>query len=271
MSPGVVITVHSYKGGTGKSLISTNLASIFARQGKSVCLVDFDLRAPSLDSTFKAEQKFWINDYLDGKCEPMDVLKDFSKEKGTRGRLFVALANPSMEAIRDIVTKNSKWEMRALRRLLSFKELLLTNLALDYVILDTSPGLSYSSTNAIAVADLVLVATTWDASDVAGTQGMVRELYDLLEKRAIVLMNKIPEQLVMSEEMRKRLTDQFKSAFRLPVIDLLPCYCDVLRLERATIISLEKPDHPFSRGLAEIAMKIEKLGAKPVPRTPVGA
>ena len=260
MNPGVVLAVHSYKGGTGKTLVSMNLASIFASQGKNVCLVDLDLRAPSLDATFTADGKHWVNDFLGGRCELMDLLKDFSKEKGTKGRLLVALANPSMEAIREVVTKDRKWEMRALRRLLSLKELLLKNLAMDYVILDTSPGLLYASINAIAAADLALVVTTWDASDVAGTQGMVGELYDLFEKRAIVLMNKIPEQLITNEEMRKRLTNQFKSAFKLPVIDLLPCYCDVLRQERSTIMALEKPKHPFSRGLVEIAGEIRKIG-----------
>jgi septum site-determining protein MinD len=258
MNPGIVLAVHSYKGGTGKSVISINLASIFASQGKDVCLVDLDLRAPSLDATFPAEGKYWINDFLDGRCEPMDLLKDFSREKGTKGRLFVVLANPSMDAIRDIITKDRRWEMRALRRLLSLKDLLLKKMAMDYVIFDTSPGLSYASINSVAAADLALVVTTWDASDVAGTQGMVGELYDLLEKRAIVLMNKIPEQLISNEEMRRRLTNQFKSAFKLPVMDLLPCYCDVLRMERASIIFLEKPEHPFSKGLVEVAGKIEK-------------
>jgi len=266
MNSGVVLAVHSYKGGTGKTLVSMNLASIFANQGKNVCLVDLDLRAPSLDATFAADGKHWVNDFLDDRCEPVDLLKDFSKEKGTQGRLLVGLANPSMEAIREIAIKDRKWEMRALRRLLSLKELLLKNFAMDYVILDTSPGLLYSSINAIAAADLALVVTTWDASDVAGTQGMVSELYDMLEKRTIVLMNKIPEQLITNEEMRKRLTNQFKNAFKLPVIDLLPCYCDVLRQERSTIMALEKPEHPFSRSLVEIAGRIGKIGEGPIPR-----
>lgn len=108
MNPGIVLTVHSYKGGTGKTLVSINLASIFASQGKNVCLVDLDLRAPSLDATFAADGKHWVNDFLDGGCEPMELLKDFSKEKGTKGRLLVGLANPSMEAIREVVTKDRK-------------------------------------------------------------------------------------------------------------------------------------------------------------------
>jgi len=268
LNPGAVLAVHSYKGGTGKTMISTNLAAILARQGKNVCLIDLDLRAPSLDATFAANGKHWINDFLSGTCEPMEVLKDFSKEKNTNGRLLVALANPSMDAIREIVTKDKRWEMGALRQLLSLKEFLTNNLAMDYVIMDTSPGLSYGSINAVAASDLVLVVSTWDASDITGTQGMIGELYDLLERRAIVIMNKIPEQLIAAEEMKERLADQFKRAFKLPVMDLLPCYCDILRQERATIMALDKPDHPFSKSLVEIVGKVEKAGEKPAPPLP---
>jgi septum site-determining protein MinD len=266
LNPGVVLAVHSYKGGTGKTLFSTNLAAILANHGKDVCLVDLDLRAPSLNTTFPGNGKYWINDFLSGTCEPMDLLKDFSKEKNTGGRFLVALANPSMEAIRDIMTKDKRWEMDALRRLLSLKEFLTKNQAMDYVILDMSPGLSYASINAVAAADLMLVISTWDASDIAGTQGMIGELYALFKKRAAtVIVNKIPEQLIMNEELKRRLADQFKKAFKLPIMDLLPCYCDVLIQERATIMALEKPDHPFSKGLVEIAKKVEGDRKKPAP------
>jgi len=259
MNPGTLLTVHSYKGGTGKSIISVNLATIFSREGNNVCLIDLDLRAPSLDKTFGADgRKFWINDFLDEKCEPSDILFDVSKVTKSKGRLFVALANPSMEAIREAVTKDRKWEMKALRRLVTLNEHLLEKMAMDYIIFDTNPGLSYASINAVAVADLVLVISTWDASDLAGAQGMVSELYSMLEKRAIVLMNKIPEQLLIDEAMRKRLIDQFKKAFKLPVIGLLPCDCGILRQERSTIMALEKPKHPFSLGLVEAAKYIRK-------------
>jgi len=259
LNQGTVITVHSYKGGTGKSIISTNLAAILSREGKNVCLIDLDLRAPSLDKTFGVEgRKFWINDFLDDRCEPSDILFDVSKGKKLKGKLFVALANPSMEAIRGGIALDRKREMMALRRLLMLKDHLLKKLAMDHVILDTSPGLSYASINAVTAADLVLVVATWDASDLAGAQGLVSELYSMLDKRTIVLMNKIPEQLFIDEATKRRLTDQFTTTFKLPVVDLLPCYCEVLRQERSTIMALERPKHPFSRALVEVANRIEK-------------
>jgi septum site-determining protein MinD len=256
---GVALAVHSYKGGTGKSLVSTNLAAIFASQGKKVCLIDLDLRAPSLNVAFNVrERKFWINDFLNDKCKAEEAVFSASV-KGLEGRLLLALANPSMDAIRDTVTKDKKWEMHALRKLVSLKNYLMENQGAGYVIFDTSPGVGYSSINAIAVSDVVLVVSTWDNSDASGTQGMINELYKLLEKKAVVLINKIPEQLLIDESTRKRLTEQFKSAFRLPIIDLLPCYCEVLRRERSSIITLEDPNHPFSKSLVRVAEQIQRI------------
>ena len=47
-----IIAVHSYKGGTGKTLMSTNLAAIFAMEKRKVSLFDMDFRAPSLHAIF---------------------------------------------------------------------------------------------------------------------------------------------------------------------------------------------------------------------------
>lgn len=266
MSPGIVLTVHSYKGGTGKSLISTNLASILASQGRNVALLDLDLRAPSLNATFGNDGNGWVNDFLDEECEANELFKDFSKEKGTKGKLAVALANSSVDIIRETVGKDRKWEMRALHRLLSLKEYLLKESGMDYVILDTSPGPHYASINAVAVADLVLVITTCDEADAAGTRGMVGELYNLLEKRATVLLNKVPEHLLMGTKNKEKLVSQFKRAFNLPLMNLLPCYCDVLEQERSRIMALEDPKHPFSRDLVKVARRIEETGKKISPR-----
>jgi Mrp family chromosome partitioning ATPase len=58
----LIIALHSYKGGTGKTLLSVNLATIFARMGKKVGLLDLDLRAPSIHSFFKNGSNYWVND-----------------------------------------------------------------------------------------------------------------------------------------------------------------------------------------------------------------
>ena len=183
---GKIIAVHSYKGGTGKTLMSINLATALVQRGKKVCLLDLDFRAPSLYAALKADgSEYWLNDYLNGVCEIKRVLIDSTEKSGLNGgRLLLGLANPNTEAIRDMTAKDRKWEMRALGRLLALKNSLLNDMELDYIIFDTSPGLQYSSINAIVSADIILVVTTQDASDVLGTRRMVQELYDLFDKKA---------------------------------------------------------------------------------------
>ncbi len=259
MSQGTVLTLHSYKGGTGKTFTATNLAAVLASEGKKVCIIDLDLRAPSLDKVFGADgRKFWVNDFLDGRCEAKDIIADFSDLVKNKGGLYVALANPSMGSIREAVTREKKWEMKALRRLIMLNEFLTDEMGIDYIIIDTNPGLSYSSINAVAAADMVLVVSSWDASDLSGAQSMVKELYGMLEKHAMVLMNKIPGSLLRDKAERKKMAEKLEAQFKLPVIDLLPCDCEIIREERSTIFALKKPSHPMAQSLVDIAHRVGK-------------
>ncbi|MEM2046020.1 MAG: P-loop NTPase, partial [Candidatus Bathyarchaeia archaeon] len=84
---GKMIAVHSYKGGTGKTLISTNLAAALAKQGEKVCLMDLDFRAPSLASLLGIENmKYWINDYLNGICDVEKTIMNMSHRIAVENR-----------------------------------------------------------------------------------------------------------------------------------------------------------------------------------------
>ena len=248
----MIITFHSYKGGTGKTLLSVNLAAILANRGKKVCLLDLDFSAPSLHAIFKtANFEYWLNDYLNGVCEIDLVLRDCSFGCVANGQLFVGLANPSSEAIRDIASKYKKWEMESLGRLFSLKESLLEKLNFDYIIFDTSPGLQYSSINAVASADVVLVVTTLDKSDMKGTQRMIRDLYELFERKTVVVFNKVPFDLLPLENLEKKLC-----LLQKPVVGAVPCSCDILETKEYFLAS-KKPNHVFTKTLQKIAAKIE--------------
>jgi septum site-determining protein MinD len=258
MALGKIVAVHSYKGGTGKTLLSVNLAATFAERGKKVCLFDLDFRAPSLSTILKVEKaEHWLNDYLNGVCEIDKVLIDLSDRVHNGGKLFIGLANPATEAIRDMSAKDRKWEMRALGRLLALRTCLLDDKGLDYLILDTSPGLQYSSINAIVSADLVLVATTFDRSDVDGTRRMLRELYDLFEKKTEVILNKVLD--ISSRTGKDEVQTKLKDIYQVPLLGVIPCFCDVLKAEGGVVFAQEKPDHPFTKILDEMANKIDLI------------
>jgi len=255
---GKIIAVHSYKGGTGKTLLSINLAATFAKHGKKVCLFDLDFRAPSLSTLLKIDKAdYWLNDYLNGVCEINKVLIDLSHIIDNSGQLVVGLANPATEAIRDMSAKDRKWEMHSLGRLLALKTSILGENGFDYLVCDTSPGLQYSSINAVVSADLVLVATTFDRSDVDGTKRMLRELYDLFEKKTEIVLNKVLDGALKIDKEETKA--KMKDAYQVPLLGVVPCFCDVLKAEGRVIFAQDKPDHPFSRLLNEMTIKIEGL------------
>ena len=255
----MIIALHSYKGGTGKTLLSVSLAILLAKMGKKVCLLDLDLRAPSLSSVFKNGSNYWVNDYLSKCCEIEKVLVECTPKDVSRGKLLVGLANPSIEAIR---------EMEALGRLVSLKTSLLNDMHLDCVVLDTSPGLNYSSINAIISADIVLVVTSTDKSDVEGTQRMLHELYELFDKKTGIIMNSVPvEHLALKPPENNSVKLE---THQLPVVGVIPCFCDVRNAGGSCLFVTEKPNHPFTKTLQEIATTLSvKMGnaakTKPEP------
>src|SRR3989304_8663835 len=197
----------------------------------------------------------WLNDYLNGACDINKVIMDFSSRISGDGKFFVGLANPATEAIRDMSAKDRKWEMRALGRLLSLRNALLNDGKFDYVIFDTSPGLQYSSINAIVTADLVVVATTSDRSDVDGTRRMLHGLYSLFEKKTGLVLNKGLDSA--SKSKKEEMHSKVKNIYQVPMLGLVPCFCEILRAEGNLIFVQDKPDHPFTKILDEMAKKIE--------------
>jgi MinD-like ATPase involved in chromosome partitioning or flagellar assembly len=250
----LIVAVHSYKGGTGKTLLSANLATIFAAKGKKTCLLDMDFRAPSLYSLFKMkEPKYWLNDYLNGDCCPKDVLQACgSVELGTES-MFVAFANPSIRAFREMASKDKRWEMEALSRLFSFRDSLFNELGFDVLILDTSPGLQYSSVNAVVVADVALVVTTMDESDLQGTQMMLYGLYEHFEKKTLVVMNKVPDGLKRSQRVK-----DFHEVLGVQVVfsECIGCSCDLPLSEDPCFFACHKQKHQFSRTLERVVSEI---------------
>ncbi|MBN1244429.1 MinD/ParA family protein [Candidatus Bathyarchaeota archaeon] len=261
----MIIALHSYKGGTGKTLLSVNLATLFAKMGKRVCLLDLDLRAPSIHSIFKNETQYWVNDYLSKACKIENILSDCTSKDVAEGKLLVGLANPSTDAIREMEAKDRKWEMEALGRLFALKTSLLNEMQLDYVFFDTSPGLQYSSINAIVSADIVLVVMSPDKSDFEGTRRMMRDLYELFEKKTGIIINKIPFEYFSAENQNNSIK---LATHQLPIVGVVPCSCDILAAGGKCLFASEKPDHPFTKTLQEIATNLAFMMNYPARATP---
>jgi MinD-like ATPase involved in chromosome partitioning or flagellar assembly len=256
------ISIHSLRGGTGKTVIATNLAAIYAIKGLNVALLDLDFQAPTLVDVFSNgitdPVRHWLNDFLGGRCKAEQALTDVSKAYGLKGKLLLGLANPAIEAIRNMMEKSRAWEVTAVKRLFSLRSALFDDMDIDYCIMDTSPGVQYTSINAVVSSDNSVVVTTLDSLELKGLENMLVELYDAFAKRTVVLINKaFPETRVWSSDKQKSLISKMEKVLKHPVIGVIPCYCDVLQAKRTSLLAVEKPNNPFVRNLEAVAEKLE--------------
>jgi len=249
---------HSYKGGTGKTSIVVNLGALYAKRGANVCLLDYDFRAPSLNVLFKAKPDHWLNDYLDGNCGIVDTLVDESKRFNLPGKLWVGFSNPSLEALKDIMIKDRKWEVKALTKTLAGKKEIIENKQIDYLLFDTSPGAQYSSINALAGADLVSLVMKADEFDLEGTKELSKGVYEALGRKSGVLLNKIPMEQIAAGGGAEKFGKQIESDVGLPLLGVIPCMCELMAMGGKTIYTLEKPDHTFTRCITEISETLKK-------------
>ena len=267
MSKGKTLAFHSYKGGTGKTTLITNLAASLAKDGKRVCLLDFDLYAPSLATYFRKKSNYYLYDVLNGNVDISEILIDVSSELELSGKLFLGLSSPNKEDVQEIEIRHDlKWQLKAVRRFLSAKKSLIEDYDLDYIFLDTGPGIRYWSINTLATADILLLTMKISDMDIEGTKKMTTDIYDSLKKFGLeyyILLNKVPGAAPIEdagwEENEFTLIEELETDMNTKVIGSIPCYCDIQFNRHEFLFSIKKPSHPFSKKVIELSKIIEKL------------
>jgi chromosome partitioning protein len=267
LAPKKTIALHSYKGGTGKTTLITNIAAHFAATGLNVCLLDFDVYAPSLATYFKKKPAACLNDLLNGQAEIVDILVDLQSEIGLKGKFLVGFSSAQKEDIQEIELKrDSKWQLVALKRFLAAKKELFEKHQLDYLFLDTSPGIRYWSINALATADYLFLLMKDSDMDIEGTRKMINDIYDSLSRfgsKYYVILNKVPgasTNLTSSTPLdEKAWIAELERVVGAQVVGAIPCYCDIQFSRHEFLFSIRQPDHPFSTRLNGLSEAIKTL------------
>ena len=275
MTRGFTIAFHSYKGGTGKTTLISNLASLFALEGMNVGLLDFDLYAPSLTMYFEKKPDAYVNNLLRGDLDEekgqvnvAPMLVDMSSELKLKGKLLLAFSNPQKSEIDDIEFRHSdKWQNQALKRFQSAKNRLFEEYNLDYLFLDTSPGIRSWSINTLATAKMLFLVMKASDMDIKGTKEMIKDIYNQFiryGKSKYIILNKVPDmtnskrfggdltELTWSGELQKDIGTQ--------VVGSVPCCCDIQFSRHEFLYAVKHPEHPFSRRVADLAERIAGLG-----------
>jgi len=222
-----ILSLHSFKGGVGKTFIAVNLAYMLSRKRK-VCMVDLDLLAPSLYSFF--EEKKYINDFLYRGADLSKCLVSVSD------KLSAVLASPNPEDIKRELRKSDKDELRTLEKLLSLRKL-----DFDYLILDTHPGLSYSSINSLVLSDVIFLVLRPDKIDIDGTSSMLK-IIENISKPVYGIINR---------------DDGRELKLPIEIVARIPCSCEVTMDEPFFVESFK--DHPVTSSIKELTSFVLKL------------
>jgi chromosome partitioning protein len=286
------IAIHSYKGGTGKTTIAANTAALLVKAGKKVALLDLDIYAPSLHSYFKITPKKWINDFLDNNATIEETLVDVTEsvynEKTSSGKFYLGFSNPNRDAIFKFeISNGTEYWKKQFRKLVFLREQMITKMYMDYIIIDTSPGIRHWSINALSIADKLILTMKMDDLDIEGTKKLLYEIYTTFIKFgaiSYILMNRIsgyciPTTWVNSQEEKiNSMHSHFEQTGNNPIemqnpqdvlkglqevtgvkyLTPLPCYCDIQFSSREFLTVVNNPHHPFSKNLQIIINEIIK-------------
>lgn len=255
------ISIHSFRGGTGKSNTTANLAVLLARGGSRVGVIDTDIHSPGIHVVFsRSPQSFThsLNDYLWGRCPIEKAAYDVTATSvGAAGptdgpggpRIFLIPSSIKTGEIARILREG--YDVARLND--GFTELKQA-LALDYLLIDTHPGVNEETLLSIAISDAFVLILRPDNQDFQGTAVTVELARKLAVERILVVLNKVP--VAMDRELLKM---QVEDAYRSPVVGMLPLCQEMAELASGGLFVNRFPDHSLTRELTQVAERLKSF------------
>jgi len=248
-----IVSIHSLRGGTGKSNTTANLAAIVARYGYRVGMVDTDIQSPGIHVLFgftEERMHYSLNDYLWGRClieeaayDVSSVLKETNNKKGS---LYLI---PSSIKARDITkVLREGFDFGLLND--GFQELI-DKLNLDYLFIDTHPGLNEETLLSITISDILVLILRPDRQDFQGTAVTVEVARKLEVPKMLLVVNKALPILDFES-----LQQQVEKTYNAKVAGILPHSEDMMELASTDLFCLRFPNHPFSKVMDNVAKQI---------------
>ena len=254
---GKIVSIHSFRGGTGKSNMTANLAAQAAIQGSRAAVVDTDIQSPGVHVLFgldEAHMGATLNEYLRGEHTIQEIAHRVGSDS-TSGPGCKQLAGKDLWLIPSSI--NGMEISRVLREGYDVNLLnkglnsLHKELKLDYLFIDTHPGLNEETLLSIAISDVLVIIMRPDQQDFQGTAVTVDIARSLDVPALYLVVNK-----ALTRYNFPQMKETIQKTYNAPVAGILPLSEDMIDLGSADIFSLRYPDHPWSQTLKEIAQTI---------------
>jgi MinD-like ATPase involved in chromosome partitioning or flagellar assembly len=246
-----IFSVHSFRGGTGKSNTSANMAAMLAAKGKRVGVVDTDILSPGIHILFKLDEastKLTLNDYLWGKCNIEEVAYDMTDKLDAKvpGKIFLIPSSVKPGDIARILREG--YDVGLLN---DGYQRLIEKLKLDVLVIDTHPGLNEETLLSIAISDALVIVLRPDQQDYQGTGVTVDVARKLNVPVLLMVVNKVPSVFNLAE-VRKRVQDTYRSE----VAAVLPHSDEMMVLASAGVFVLRYPDHPVTKEITNLVNRL---------------
>lgn len=249
-----IISIHSFRGGTGKSNITANLAVLLAMEGQRVGVIDTDIQSPGIHVLFGLageDVHHALNDYLWGRCDIEQAAHDVTPNLGTeiKGRVFLIPSSIKSGEITRVLREGYDAHLltRGLRSLIQA-------LDLDLLMIDTHPGLNEETLLSIVISQVLVIIVRPDQQDYEGTGVTVEVARQLQVPRMMLVVNKVPRDFDAGE-----VKAQVERAYGCPVATVLPHSDEWMALASMGIFVLHYPDHPVTAALKEAASELAGL------------
>lgn len=245
-----IVSVHSFRGGTGKSNITANLAAMLAAEGKRVGVIDTDILSPGIHVLFGFNEdniKYALNDYLWGRCKIEETA--YKVEKG--GDIWLIPSSIKIGEITRILREG--YDSALLNR--GFEHLI-EELSLDFLLIDTHPGVNEETLLSIAFADMLIIILRPDQQDYLGTGVTVKVARKLEVPELLMIANKVPASINAVE-----LAGKLSNTYQAEVASVLQHADEMMTLGSAGLFTLEFPQHSLTDEFKRITDRILEHGS----------
>ncbi len=247
-----IVVIHSYRGGTGKSNLTANIATMVAQTGKRVGIVDTDLPSPGIHVLFGLDEEKitnTLNDYLWDKCPIENTAHDVSHvmtQKTANSAIYLVPSSIKVSDISRIIREGYNVELM----LEGFKKLI-KSLQLDYLFVDTHPGLNQETLVSLTISSVVLYIMRPDSQDFQGTAVIVDVASRLQVPKILIIVNK-----ALKEYDFAQLAQEVESTYNIKVAGILEQSDEIMRIASKGIFAVKYPNHQASEVIKGIARQI---------------
>ena len=210
-----------------------------------------DIQSPGIHAIFGFDATsfaYCLNDYLWAKCAIEQATYDLAPRLGrpVPGRFHLLPSSIHPGDIARII--HDGYDVDRLNEgLTAFAG----RLDLDYLLIDTHPGLGEETLLSLALSDRLLVLLRPDRQDYQGTAVTLKVAAQLSVPRIGLCINKASPKLPEAA-----LREKAEAAYGYPVEAVLYHADEMMELASDGLFALQFPDHALSRQLVELAGKV---------------